>query len=163
MLLRLALVPVAAVALAVAGCTSSLTNGTQSNVNGGSVFVVGTDAPPLAAVVGFPVTDRRASPRTLQRRHSRVPIISCTTGVTADFARFNGLQTVLDDSNVPAGYVRQHHHHPGHRHHRLPDVPTPGSAPPTIATMAATYQSIKLGYHNAGQPAGGSACAAANQ
>jgi len=139
MLLRLALVPVAAAVLAVAGCTSSMTTGTQSNANGGSVFVVGTDAPPLAAVVGFPVTitSITANPAT----GTPVCLISsCTTGVTADFARFNGLQTVLDDTDVPQGTYDSITITLGSGTIDYMSVPTPlGSAPPTIATMAASY------------------------
>jgi hypothetical protein len=143
MLLRLALVPVAAAVLAVAGCTSSLTTGTQSSVNGGSVFVVGTDAPPLAAVVGFPVTitSITANPAT----GTPVCLISnCTTGVTADFARFNGLQTVLDDSNVPQGTYNSITITLGTGTIDYLNVPTCTPTPctpaaPTIATTAASY------------------------
>jgi len=63
--------------------------------------VVGTDAP-LAAVISYQatITSITANPA------SGTPVClisSCTTGVTVDFARFNGLQTLLDDANVPAG------------------------------------------------------------
>ncbi len=71
MLLRLALVPGAAIVLAVAGCTSSLTNGTQSNVNGGSVFVVHRRASSGSSrrVSG----DNYEHHREPHNRHSRVP------------------------------------------------------------------------------------------
>lgn len=100
-LLRLALVPVAAAVLAVAGCTRSLNTTTQSGGSSGSAFVVGTDAP-LASVISFQttITSITANPAT----GSPVCLISsCTTGVSVDFARFNGLQTLLDDTDVPQG------------------------------------------------------------
>ncbi len=103
MLLRLALVPVATSMLAVAGCTSGsmISTGTQSGGSSGSAFVVGTDAP-LAAVVSFQatITSITANPAS----GSPVCLISsCTNGVSVDFARFNGLQTLLDDTDVPQG------------------------------------------------------------
>ncbi len=101
-LLRLALVPIAAAVLAVAGCTSSLsTTTTQSGGSSVSAFVVGTDAP-LASVISFQttITSITANPAT----GTPVCLISsCTTGVSVDFARFNGLQTLLDDTDVPQG------------------------------------------------------------
>lgn len=63
--------------------------------------MVGTDAP-LAAVVSYQatITSITANPTT----GSPVCLISsCTTGVSVDFARFNGLQTLLDDTDVPQG------------------------------------------------------------
>ena len=50
-LFRLALLPLTAILLIATGCTSSLTNATQSTATG-PTFVVGTDAP-LASVVRF--------------------------------------------------------------------------------------------------------------
>jgi hypothetical protein len=101
-LVRFALLPLAAAALAIAGCTSGSTvTGTGSGASSGSAFVVGTDAP-LAAVISYQatITSITANPTT----GSPVCLISsCTTGVTVDFARFNGLQTLLDDTSVPEG------------------------------------------------------------
>jgi len=138
-LFRLALIPLTAVVLVASGCTSSMPSATQSSANGGSVFVVGTDAPPLAAVVGFPVTitSITANPTT----GTPVCLISsCTTGVTADFARYNGLQTVLDDNDVPQGTYDSITITLGSGTIDYMSVPSPlGSAPPTIASVAASY------------------------
>ncbi|MGB8029584.1 MAG: DUF4382 domain-containing protein [Terracidiphilus sp.] len=138
-LVRLALIPLTAVVLVASGCTSSLTTTTQSGAGGGSVFVVGTDAPPLAAVVGFPVTITSITANPT----SGPPVClisSCTTGVTADFARFNGLQTLLDDNDVPQGTYDSITITLGTGTIDYLSVPSPlGSAPPTIAPMAASY------------------------
>ncbi len=56
---------------------------------------------------------------------------------TVDFARFNGLQTLLDMNDVPVGTYTSVTHHPRPRHHRLPQHLS--GAAPAIATEAATY------------------------
>lgn len=89
----------AAAALLLAGCGSSLTNSSVSSATMGSAFVVGTDAP-LASVVSLQVQLKSI-------------MLTSTTGTTAnllgtntptvDFARFNGLQGLVDMNDVPAG------------------------------------------------------------
>jgi hypothetical protein len=90
----------AAAALLAAGCGSSLTaSSAASSGPMGSAFVVGTDAP-LASVV------------SLQAQLKSITLTS-TTGTTAnmlgtntptvDFARYNGLQGLVDMNDVPAG------------------------------------------------------------
>ena len=97
-LLRYALLPLAAAALAIAGCTSSMTAGTQSNVPTGSAFLVGTDAP-LAAVVSFQV-----QLMDVELTNGTTTTSTLVKGTpTVDFARFNGLQTLVDMNQVPAG------------------------------------------------------------
>jgi hypothetical protein len=97
-LLRYALLPLAAAVLAVAGCTSSMTAGTQSNVPTGSAFLVGTDAP-LAAVVSFQV-----QLMDVELTNGTTTTSTLVKGTpTVDFARFNGLQTLVDMNQVPAG------------------------------------------------------------
>jgi hypothetical protein len=97
-LLRYALLPLAAAVLAVAGCTSSMTAGTQSNVPTGSAFLVGTDAP-LAAVVSFQVLLM-----DVELTNGTTTTSTLVKGTpTVDFARFNGLQTLVDMNQVPAG------------------------------------------------------------
>ena len=97
-LLRYALLPLAAAALAIAGCTSSMTTGTQSNVPTGSAFLVGTDAP-LAAVVSFQV-----QLMDVELTNGTTTTSTLVKGTpTVDFARFNGLQTLVDMNQVPAG------------------------------------------------------------
>jgi hypothetical protein len=89
----------AAATLLVAGCGSSLTGSSAATGPMGSAFVVGTDAP-LASVV------------SLQAQIKSITMTS-TTGTTAnllgtntptvDFARYNGLQGLVDMNDVPVG------------------------------------------------------------
>jgi len=97
-LLRYALLPLAAAALAIAGCTSSMTAGTQSNVPTGSAFLVGTDAP-LAAVVSFQV-----QLMDVELTNGTTTTSTLVKGTpTVDFARFNGLQGFVDMNDVQPG------------------------------------------------------------
>ena len=98
-LLRFALFPLAAAALAIAGCGSSLIGtGTQSNGQTGSAFLVGTDAP-LASVVSFQV-----QLMAVELTNGTTTTSTLVNGTpTVDFARFNGLQTLVDMNQVPAG------------------------------------------------------------
>ena len=96
--LRLALPLLAATALVVAGCGSGAMNSTQTGSSTGPAFVIGTDAP-LASVASFSV--QIESLNAIDSSGNSVPLISGTP--TVDFARFNGLQTLLDMNNVTAG------------------------------------------------------------
>ena len=94
---KLALLAVAATLIAVVGCGSGSMNlGTQGST--GSAFVVGTDAP-LASVTSFNVQVMGVSAKT--SGGTSVNLMSGTP--TVDFARFNGLQTLLDLNDVPEG------------------------------------------------------------
>jgi Domain of unknown function (DUF4382)/Domain of unknown function (DUF5666) len=108
---------------------NSVTN--KPGTTTGSAFVIGTDAP-LASVVSFNATIQ--SINAIDANNTSVPLISGTP--TVDFARFNGLQTLLDMNDVPAdtytqiqvvfasatiGYLQT------------------GSGAPTIATMPASF------------------------
>lgn len=86
--------------LAVTGCTSGVmsSTATQSSAATGSAFVVGTDAP-LASVTSFAV--QLEAVNAINSSGTSVPLLSGTP--TVDFARFNGLQTLLDMNDVPAG------------------------------------------------------------
>jgi len=98
-LFRLALVPLAAAVLVAAGCSSSSTlTSTQSGAQTGPAFAVGTDAP-MASVVSFPV--QLQSVELTGSDGSTASLISGTP--TVDFARYNGLQALLDMNDVPAG------------------------------------------------------------
>lgn len=94
---------ITAAALLAAGCSSGTT---QSNVSSGSstgpAFVVGTDAP-MASVVSFAVQVQGID--ATDANGNSVPLLSGTP--TVDFARFNGLQTLLDMNDVPAGNYSQ--------------------------------------------------------
>ena len=98
-LLRVTLFPIAAAALAIAGCTNGTMTGTgtQSNQTG-SAFLVGTDAP-LASVVSFQV-----QLMAVELTNGTTTTSTLVNGTpTVDFARFNGLQTLVDMNQVPAG------------------------------------------------------------
>jgi hypothetical protein len=97
--LPIALLSLAAAALIAAGCGGSVesTNPATSNVTGSS-FVIATDAP-MAAVTSFSV--QISSIVATESNGSTVSLISGTP--TVDFARYNGLQTLLDMNDVPAG------------------------------------------------------------
>ncbi len=95
-----ALVSSAVAALLVAGCSG--TNTTTSNLNPEAVtapaFVVGTDAP-MASVTSFAVQVQ--SINATDTAGDSVSLISGSP--TVDFARYNGLQTLLDMNDVPVG------------------------------------------------------------
>jgi Domain of unknown function (DUF4382) len=86
----------------IAGCSSgsgsspSQTGTTQAQ--SGSVYVLGTDAP-LPSVVSFAVNIQSI---TLSEGSS-TPVSILNGAQTVDFARFNGLSTLLDFNSIPAG------------------------------------------------------------
>ena len=84
----------------VAGCGSSSTSSTNNNsqTTTGSSFVIGTDAP-MASVVSFNVTVNSIA--ATDANGNTVQLLSGSPVV--DFARFNGLQTLLDMNDVPVG------------------------------------------------------------
>lgn len=98
-LFRLALVPLATAVLVATGCgSSSLTStGTQSSASG-PAFLVGTDAP-LAAVVSMQVTLQDVE--LTNGTSTTATLVKGTP--TVDFARYNGLQGLVDMVDVPAG------------------------------------------------------------
>lgn len=84
----------------VSGCGSSLTSSTNNNSQAatGSSFVIGTDAP-MASVISFDVQVMNIS--ATDQNGNTVQLLSGSPMV--DFARFNGLQTLLDMNDVPVG------------------------------------------------------------
>ena len=88
------------VGLVAAGC--GLTDGSSSSSGGsavsGSAFVIGTDAP-VASVVSFQVVVESVD--AIDANGNSTPLLSGAP--TVDFARYNGLQTLLDMNNVPVG------------------------------------------------------------
>ncbi len=133
-LYRLALLSLTAAVFVAAGCgSSSLMNSTtQSGSSSGSAFVVGTDAP-LASVVSFnaQITSLVANP---SGGGTPVSLISGTP--TVDFARFNGLQTLIDMNDVAAGTYDSVTITLGTA--SIGYLAT-GSGAPSIQTMSATY------------------------
>jgi len=131
--LRLALPLFAAIALVATGCGSGSvsTGSTQSGSSTGPAFLIGTDAP-LASVASFSVEIE--SVNAIDSNGNSVSLISGTP--TVDFARFNGLQTLLDMNNVSAGTYTGFSITLGAG--TIGYLQT-GSGAPTIQTMAATY------------------------
>jgi hypothetical protein len=76
-----------------------MSTGTQSNAVTGPTFVVGTDAP-LAAVASFEVQIESVQ---LIPTGGGTPVSMISGTPTVDFARFNGLQTLLDTNAVTEG------------------------------------------------------------
>jgi hypothetical protein len=91
------LLSLASASLLVAGCGSG-SSASMATGPAGPSFVVGTDAP-MAAVTSFAV--QLNSVNAVDASGNTVSLISGTP--TVDFARFNGLQTLLDMNDVPAG------------------------------------------------------------
>ncbi|HVU48733.1 MAG TPA: DUF4382 domain-containing protein [Terracidiphilus sp.] len=123
----------AAAALTATGCTSGMVSSTTStNAVTGPAFVVGTDAP-AAAVTSFSVQLQGIN--AVDSSGNSVPLLSGTP--TVDFARFNGLQTLLDLNNVPAGTYNSVTISLGAG--TIGYLDTSGSGAPTIQTEAATF------------------------
>lgn len=90
--------PLLAAAALVAGCSSGAIHSATDTGAMGPAFVVGTDAP-LANVVSFNVGV--TSVAATDANGNSVALLSSPQ--TVDFARFNGLQTLLDINDVPQG------------------------------------------------------------
>lgn len=96
--LRLAFLLLSVAAILVAGCTSGSMLNTATSSATGPVFVVGTDAP-MASVTSFAVQIK-----SVQLTGSGGNTASLISGTpTVDFARYNGLQSLLDMNDVPIG------------------------------------------------------------
>ena len=96
----------------------------------GSAFVIGTDAP-VASVVSFDATI--SSVNAIEADGTSVSLLSGSP--TVDFARYNGLQTLLDMNNVPAATYTQIAVTFGSA--TIGYLQTSTGAPPTIQTMTA--------------------------
>ncbi|RSL17265.1 uncharacterized protein DUF4382 [Edaphobacter aggregans] len=97
----IAFVSVPLAAMLVAGCSGSntaSTTTTTTNAVTGNAFVIGTDAP-VAGVISF--TTQIQSVNAIDSSGNSVSLVSGTP--TVDFARYNGLQTLLDLNAVPVG------------------------------------------------------------
>jgi hypothetical protein len=117
--------------LAGCGMTSGNSVTNSSIAPTGTAFVIGTDAP-LASVVSFNATIQ--SINAIDANNNSVPLVSGSP--TVDFARFNGLQTLLDVNSVPAAtYTQIQVVFSGATIGYLQT----GSGAPTIQTMPATF------------------------
>src|SRR5579862_8999323 len=92
----------ASVALLVGCGNNSSSPSTNTNPQSNSVFVTGTDAP-LPSVVGFRVD---ITGLTLSDGTS-TPVSVLNGTQTVDFARLNGLRTLLDINTIPTGTYTQ--------------------------------------------------------
>lgn len=88
----------ALIALAGCGSSNSTTSTIPANTPTGASFVTGTDAP-MASVTSFSVVLNGIT--ATDANGNSVALLSGTP--TVDFARFNGLNTLLDMNDVPAG------------------------------------------------------------
>ncbi len=97
--LRLAILLLSAAAITVTGCSSGsiMNNSTQSSATG-PAFVIGTDAP-MASVTSFSV--QIMSIELSDSSGNTTNLISGTP--TVDFARYNGLQSLIDMNGIPVG------------------------------------------------------------
>ena len=137
--LPIALISLASTALLLAGCSGNSTNSmTNPQAVTGSSFVVGTDAP-MASVTSFSVPIQglcgvMVDPTT--NMSQCVPLISGTP--TVDFARFNGLQTLLDMNDIQVGTYTQIQVTLGAATIGYLDMT---KTPPAVETETATYAS----------------------
>jgi len=133
-LLPLVFASLAAAALVATGCSSmnNATNPTNPTAETGSSFVVGTDAP-MASVVSFSVQVQAVN--AIDAGGKSVSLISGMP--TVDFARFNGLQTLIDMNDIQADTYTSIQVTLGAA--TIGYLNVPASGPPTIATETATY------------------------
>ena len=122
-----------AAALLITGCTSSVTGSMTSTpaAETGPAFVIGTDAP-ATSIVSFSVP---VSVSAMNSSGTSVPLLSGTP--TVDFARYNGLQALLDMNDVPVGTYSSISITLGAA--TVGYLNMPASGPPTIQTEAAAY------------------------
>ena len=120
----------------VAGCSSGMSTGsTATSANTGAAFVVGTDAP-MASVTSF--VAQLQSVTATDAKGNTVSLVSGSP--TIDFARYNGLQTLLDLNNVPEGTYTGVQITLGPTA-TIGYLNVTGTAAPTIQTMNATLAS----------------------
>jgi hypothetical protein len=113
--------------LLAAGCGGGSTPATGTP---GPSFVIGTDAP-MSSVTSFSVVVQ--SVNAIDASGKSVSLVSGTP--TIDFARFNGLQTLMDMNDVPAGTYTSVQIMLGAANLRYLNT---GSGAPTIVSEAAT-------------------------
>lgn len=126
--------PLALAVFFLAGCGDHSTPPVNNpNTPTGSAFVIGTDAP-VAGVVSFSVQIQSIDAIDSSTGTS-VPLLSGTP--TVDFARYNGLQTLLDMNDVPSGTYDQIAVTLGPA--TIGYLQTGSGTEPSIQTMQATY------------------------
>jgi hypothetical protein len=143
--LPIAIVSFAAVALFVAGCgsgsTANSSSGGTTPAATGSSFVMGTDAPPIVAnVTSFTVPVESVT--ATDADNNTVQLLSGSPSV--DFARFNGLQTLLDMNDVQVGTYTSISITLGAATVGYLNVPASGA--PTISTAPVAYPNAASTY-----------------
>ncbi len=123
-------------AVLVAGCSSGSAGTSATAANTGPTFVVGTDAP-MASVTSFSV--QLQSITATDANGDSVSLLSGTP--TVDFARFNGLQTLIDMNDVAEGTYTNVTVNLGPATIGYLDT---SSAEPTIQTESATLSSSSV-------------------
>jgi Domain of unknown function (DUF4382) len=126
----------------IAGCGSSMTSNstTNSNTATGASFIIGTDAP-MASVTSFSAQISSIDAFTSSDcSGTGVPLVSGNP--TVDFARFNGLQTLLDMDDIAAGTYNCVSITLGPT--TLGYLDTSGGGAPTIQTETATLTSSTI-------------------
>ena len=96
--LRLAFLLLSAAVTLAIGCSNGSLSNTNSNAATGPAFVVGTDAP-MASVTSLAVQIQ--SVELTDSSGNTANLVSGSP--TVDFARYNGLQALLDMNDVPVG------------------------------------------------------------
>ena len=130
--LPVALTLMAAASLIVVGCSSVATPSNNTPSGSGPAFVVGTDAP-LAGIVSF-----SAQVETLTVTDTNNNVVPLITGTpTVDFARYNGLQTLMDVNTLPPATYNEVSITLGTA--TIGYLNVPGGGEPTIASQTATY------------------------
>ncbi len=109
-----------------------MNSASMNSATSGPSFVVGTDAP-MASVTSFSV--QIESIDAIDSSGNSVDLISGTP--TVDFARYNGLQTLIDMNDVPADTYTSVKITLGAG--TIGYLDTSGTAAPTIKTEAATF------------------------
>lgn len=133
----LAALAVATIFAAGCGSYNSTSLNTNSQAKTGASFVVGTDAP-MASVVSFTVNIG------ISATDANGNTVQLTSGTpTVDFARFNGLQTLIDMNQVPEGTYSKVSIALSNATIGYLDTTT---AEPTIKTMGATLSSSTVSY-----------------
>jgi len=130
--LRISLLSLAALAIFAAGASFARAEDSAVAKTKGETFIIGTDAP-LASVASFNVQIQSINAVNTSTNTS-VPLLS--SPATVDFARFNGLQTLLDINAVPVGTYNQIVVTLGAA--QIGYLSVTAGAPPAIQTMDAT-------------------------
>jgi hypothetical protein len=125
-----------AISACIAGCSAGSGNAptnspTSNSGQTGSVYLLGTDAP-LPSVVSFAVSVQSI---TLSDGTS-TPVSILNGAQTVDFARFNGLSTLLDFNSIPTGTYTTATITLGNA--TIGYLNTQSGTPPTTASMPAT-------------------------